>query len=57
MTPDLKELILAGAEQQGDDDKDYRIGTPEAYKEFVKKRNYKYSDTEHLEWDNWKPIE
>lgn len=51
-----KENILAGAEQQGDDDKDYRIGTREAYDEFVKKRNYRYSDNEHVEWDNWKPI-
>lgn len=27
-----------------DEDKDYEIGTQEAYEEFVKKRNYHYTD-------------
>jgi len=31
--------IKAGAEVQGDDDKDYQLGTEEKYQEFVRKRN------------------
>ena len=34
------ENIRAGADQQGDDDKDYSESTQEKYDEFVKKRNY-----------------
>lgn len=34
--------ILAGAEQQGDDDKNYTLSSQEKYDEFVKKRNYKF---------------
>jgi hypothetical protein len=35
----FKQNILAGANQQDDDDKEYKIGTKEAYDEFVRKRN------------------
>ena len=54
------ENILAGAEQQGDEDKNYEISTQEKYDEFVKKRNYHYTNTDNPidfpEWDNWRPI-
>lgn len=32
--------ILAGADQQDDDDKEYSLSTQEKYDEFVKNRNY-----------------
>ena len=57
------ENIKAGADQQGDDDKDYQESTPEKYAEFVLKRNYHYTNTDNPidfpkhEWDDWKPIE
>lgn len=36
----MKDNVIAGAEQQGDDDKNYTISTKERYDEFVKQRNY-----------------
>lgn len=35
----MTENIKAGAEQQGDDDKDYSIGTREGYEKFASARN------------------
>jgi hypothetical protein len=37
--------VVSGAEQQGDDDKEYQISTREKYEEFNLKRNYHYSNT------------
>jgi hypothetical protein len=39
--------IKAGAEQQGDDDKNYELSTQEKYDEFVLKRNYHYTNTDN----------
>lgn len=53
------ENIIAGADQQGDDDKGYTLSTPEKHAEFVAKRNYHITNTDNPidfpEWDNWRP--
>jgi hypothetical protein len=42
-----KDNIIAGAEQQGDDDKDYTLSTHEKQAEFALKRNYHYTNTDN----------
>ena len=40
-----RDNVIAGAEQQGDDDKDYELSTLEKQIEFARKRNYHYTNT------------
>jgi hypothetical protein len=42
-----RDNVIAGAEQQGDDDKDYELATHEEAKAFAKKRNYHISNTDN----------
>ena len=42
-----RDNVIAGAEQQGDDDKDYELSTHEEAKAFAKKRNYHISNTDN----------
>lgn len=43
--------IIAGAEQQGDDDKGYELSTHEKYEEFAKKRNESMLIPKHVNPD------
>jgi hypothetical protein len=42
-----RDNVIAGAEQQGDDDKDYELSTLEKQMAFAKKRNYHISNTDN----------
>jgi len=46
VTPNF-DNIIAGAEQQGDDDKNYELSTLEKQAEFAAKRNYHYTNTDN----------
>jgi len=49
--------ILAGSEQQGDDDKEYELSTLEKQEEFAKKRNYHYTTPELDDQDKIRSID